>query len=86
MIQKITIKGFLAGCAGGEVAAAKYTARLETAGPVSCESLSLGESATGTIVVKWKHKGEGESVSTISMPLSEPRRTALQRQHRHGSV
>jgi hypothetical protein len=69
-VQNITIKGTLSGCTG-TVTTAKYVAQLKTADPVSCSALaSPGEVATGSIVIKWSPKGQGNSNGTFSMPLT----------------
>lgn len=70
-VQNISIKGSLSGCTGA-VTSAKYVAHLKTTDPVSCTALSsTGEAATGTIVIKWSPKGQGNSNGTFSMPLTE---------------
>jgi hypothetical protein len=70
-VQNITIKGTLSGCTGSSVTGGTYLAHLKTAGPVSCAALSsAGEVATGSIVIKWSPKGQGNSNGTFSMPLT----------------
>jgi hypothetical protein len=71
-VQNITIKGVLRDCTGSTVTEAKkYVAHLKTNGPVDCSVLATGETATGTIVIKFrpKVKGLGNSHGTISMVL-----------------
>ena len=69
--QNITIKGTLSGCTGGTVTGGSYLAHLKTTNPVSCAALaSAGEAATGTIVIKWSPKGQGNSSGAFSMPLT----------------
>lgn len=70
-VQNITIKGVLTGCTGSTVTEAKYVAHLKTVHEVSCAALTgEGEAATGTIVIKWAPKGQGDSHGTISLPLT----------------
>jgi hypothetical protein len=70
-VQNITIKGTLSGCSGSSVSSGSYLAHLKTPAPVSCSALtSAGEAATGTIVIKWSPKGQGNSIGTFSMPLT----------------
>ncbi len=70
-VQNITIKGTLSGCTGGSVSGGSYLAHLKTTDSVSCAALaSVGEAATGSIVVKWSPKGQGNSSGTFSMPLT----------------
>jgi hypothetical protein len=70
-VQNIVIKGKLTGCIGSTATSATYVAHLKTTSPVSCTALSsAGEAATGSIVVKWSPKGQGNSNGTFSMPLT----------------
>ena len=70
-VQNITIKGKLTGCTASTATTATYVAHLKTTGPVSCAALaSAGEAATGSIVIKWSPKGQGNSKGTFSMPLT----------------
>jgi hypothetical protein len=70
-VQNITIKGTLSGCTGATVTGGTYVAHLKTTNPVSCAALaSAGEAATGSIVIKWSPKGQGNSNGTFSMPLT----------------
>ncbi len=69
-VQNISIKGMLSGCTG-TVTAGSYVAHLKTTNPVTCAALaSAGEAATGSLVIKWSPKGQGNSSGTLSMPLS----------------
>lgn len=71
-VQNISIKGTLSGCTGSTVTGGKYVAHLKTTHPVTCAALSsAGEPTTGTIVIKWSPKGQGNSNGTFSMPLTE---------------
>ena len=69
-VQNITIKGVLKGCTGSTVTEATYVAHLKTNGPVDCSVLATGETAEGTVVIKWKPKGQGNSHGTMSMALT----------------
>jgi hypothetical protein len=69
-VQNITIKGVLKGCTGSTVTEAAYVAHLKTNGPVDCSVLTTGETATGTIVIKWKPKGQHNSHGTMTMVLT----------------
>jgi hypothetical protein len=70
-VQTISIKGKLSGCTGGTVTGGSYVAQLKTTNPVSCSALSSpGEAATGSIVIKWSPKGQGNSQGTLTMPLT----------------
>jgi hypothetical protein len=74
-VQNITVNGTLSECAGegSTVTGAKYLAHLKTAEPVSCSALT-GAGALeegGTIVIKWSPKGQGNSLGSFSMPLTE---------------
>jgi hypothetical protein len=70
-VQNITVKGTLSGCTGAGVTGAAYVAHLKTTSAVSCAALSsAGEAATGSIVIKWSPKGQGNSNGTFSMPLT----------------
>jgi alpha-tubulin suppressor-like RCC1 family protein len=70
-VQTMKIKGTLTGCTGEPFTAAKFTATLKTAGPVSCSVLKTsGETATGTAKYKWTPKAK-PSAGTLSMLLTE---------------
>jgi hypothetical protein len=70
-VQNVTIKGTLSGCTGSTVTAASYVAHLKTTDPVSCAALaSAGEATSGSIVIKWSPKGQGNSNGTFGMPLT----------------
>ncbi len=68
-VQNITIKGLVKGCTGSTVTEANYVAHLKTNGPVDCSVLATGETAEGTLVIKWRPKGQGNSHGTMSMEL-----------------
>jgi hypothetical protein len=68
-VQNITIKGVVRGCTGSTVTEANYVAHLKTSGPVDCSVLATGETAEGTVVIKWRPKGQGNSHGTMSMEL-----------------
>jgi hypothetical protein len=68
-VQNITFKGVVKGCTGSTVTEASYVAHLKTNGPVDCSVLATGETAEGTVVVKWRPKGQGNSHGTMSMEL-----------------
>jgi len=68
-VQNITVKGIVKGCTGSTVTEANYVAHLKTNGPVDCSVLATGETAEGTVVIKWKPKGQGNSHGTMSMEL-----------------
>ncbi len=76
-VQNITVKGFLTGCTGSTVSGAGYVAHLKTTNPVTCATLATAEPATGTIVIKWSPKGQGNSQASLSMPLTSLAETAL---------
>src|ERR1019366_5237256 len=70
-VQNITIKGTLSGCTGSTVTGGSYLAHLKTTNPARCAALgSAGEAATGSMVIKWSPKGQGNSNGTFSMPLT----------------
>ncbi len=70
-VQTVKIKGTLTGCADEPFTAVKYTATLQTAGPVSCPVLTgAGEPATGTATFKWTPNAK-TSKGTLSIPLTE---------------
>ncbi|HSZ15049.1 MAG TPA: hypothetical protein VK790_13520 [Solirubrobacteraceae bacterium] len=69
-VQNIVIKGSFSGCTGGTVSSAPYVAHLKTSEPVDCAMLSASNPATGTIVIKWNPKGQGNSDGTLSLPLT----------------
>jgi hypothetical protein len=68
-VQNVVIKGSLSGCTGSSVTSATYVAHLKTAA-VDCATLASGSAATGTVVVKWSPKGQGNSQGTLSLPLT----------------
>lgn len=70
-VQNIMIKGSLSGCTGSTVTSATYVAHLKTTNPVDCETLATGGPATGTVVIKWSPKGQGDSQGTLSLPLTD---------------
>jgi hypothetical protein len=73
-VQNISVKGTLTNCTGEEptVTSGKYVAHLKTTEPVTCAALAgPGAPATGTIVIKWSPKGQGNSMGSFNMPLTE---------------
>jgi hypothetical protein len=70
-VQNIVIKGSLSGCTGSTVTSATYLAHLKTTNPVDCATLSSSGPATGTVVIKWSPKGQGDSQGTLSLPLTD---------------
>ncbi len=74
-VQNITINGTLSECSGegSTVTGAKYVAHLKTAEPVTCSALTGAGAAEegGTIVLKWSPKGQGNSMGSFTMPLTE---------------
>jgi hypothetical protein len=75
-VQNITVKGRLSECAGegSTVTGATYVAHLKTTEPVTCSALTgpgALDAEGGTIVIKWSPKGEGNSLGSFSMPLTE---------------
>jgi len=71
-VQNVTVKGTLSGCSGGGVTSASYLAHLKSTNAVTCAALTgSGAPTTGTIVIKWSPKGQGNSNGTFSMPLTE---------------
>jgi hypothetical protein len=70
-VQNVSIKGTLSGCTGSTVTKGSYVAQLKTTHAVTCAALAgAGEPATGSIVIKWSPKGQGNSMGTFSMPLT----------------
>lgn len=70
-VQNIVVNGLLSGCTGA-VTEAKYVAHLKTTNAMTCSSLqTAGETATGTIVIKWKPKGQGNSNGTLTVTVTE---------------
>lgn len=74
-VQNISIKGVLSGCSGegSTVTGAAYVAQLKTTTAVKCSVLTgpgAAEEHTN-IVIKWSPQGEGNSMGTFSMPLTE---------------
>jgi hypothetical protein len=80
-VQTVTIKGTLKNCSGEEssVTSGKYEAHYKTAEAVTCATLtSAGAAAADSnIVLKWTPKGQGNSMGTFSMPLTEAPGTSL---------
>jgi hypothetical protein len=76
-VQNVTIKAALSECSGeeSEFTGGKFVAHFKTAEPVSCSTLT-GE-GTGAapeenkIVLKWTPKGSGNSLGTVSLPITE---------------
>ena len=74
-VQNVSIKGTLTGCKGVEnsFTGGKFNAHFKTAEPVTCAILT-GTGAAGTesnIIAKWTPSGEGNSMGTFSLPLTE---------------
>ncbi len=72
-VQKVTVKGTLSECEEGPERAT-YTAKFQTAGPVSCELLFGTEEvtpATAALSIKWAPSEEGRSMGTIMFPVGE---------------
>lgn len=65
-VQNIVIKGSLGGCTGSTVTSATYVAKLKTSKPVTCGSLT-GETAAGSVVIKWSPKGQGNSNGSLTL-------------------
>lgn len=72
-VQNVILKGTLANCTGEEsaVTSGKYVAHLKTAEAVTCSALTGAGAAEGTIVLKWTPKGEGNSMGSFSMAVTE---------------
>jgi hypothetical protein len=68
-VQNVVVKGVLSGCTGGTVSEGKYVAHLKTAGPMTCATVASGEAASGTIVIKWAPKGQGNSHGSVEMTI-----------------
>jgi len=67
-IQNIVVHASLGGCTGSTVASASYVAKLKSSQPATCGSLAVaGETATGSVVVKWSPKGQGNSKGTLTL-------------------
>lgn len=67
-VQNIVVHASLGGCTGSTVSSATYVAKLKSSQPVTCASLAVaGETATGSVVVKWSPKGQGNSVGTLTL-------------------
>jgi hypothetical protein len=66
-VQNIVAKGVLTGCTGS-VTEAKYVAHVKTTNAATCSTLlAPGETATGSLVIKWKPKGQGNSQASITV-------------------
>jgi hypothetical protein len=74
-VQNVTVKGALSGCSGEEstVTSGKFVAHFKTAEAVTCAVLGGEGAASGEskIVLKWTPKGQGNSMGTFDMPLTE---------------
>ncbi len=74
-VQNVTINGTLTECSGegSTVTSGKYLAHLKTAEAVTCSALTgAGALEEETkIIIKWSPKGQGNSMGTFSMPLTE---------------
>jgi Regulator of chromosome condensation (RCC1) repeat len=74
--QTVKVKGTLTGCVNEPFTEAKYTAKLTTAGAVSCSALTgPGEPASGT--VKYKLAPKTKRSGTFEIALSEASGMAL---------
>jgi hypothetical protein len=70
-VQTMKIKGTLTGCTDEPFTEVKYTAKLKTAGPVSCPVLAgAAEPAAGDAKYAWTPKVKG-STGPLSMQLAE---------------
>jgi hypothetical protein len=78
-IQTAKIKGTLTGCTGDAFTEVSYTAKLKTAGPLSCSMLNgEGEMASGTAKFKWTPKTKPtSSTATLGVFLTETAPVAL---------
>ena len=80
-VQAIKIKGRLAGCTGEPFTEVSYKATLETAGPVSCSTLTAPDAeakATGEAKYKWTPKAKPSTATgPLSLVLSETPSVAL---------
>jgi hypothetical protein len=74
-VQNVQINGSLSECAGTEteVKEAKFQAHFKTAEPISCATLTGAGVGAATeenkLIIKFK--GEGNSIGTISVPITE---------------
>ena len=67
-VQNIVVHATLGGCTGSSVSSATYVAKLKSSLPATCASLATaGETATGSVVVKWSPKGQGNSKASITL-------------------
>jgi len=67
-VQNIVIKGSFTGCTGSTVNSATYVAKLKSAHAATCATLAVaGETASGSFVVKWSPKGQGNSHGTLTL-------------------
>jgi hypothetical protein len=67
-LQNIVIKGTLTGCTGSTVTSASYVAKLKSSKAATSSSLAVaGESASGSVVIKWSPKGQGNSTSSLTL-------------------
>jgi hypothetical protein len=70
-VQTMKVKALTTGCEGGGFSTVKYTAKLTTAGRVSCATLSEGGGgAWGSARFKWTPKAK-PSTASLSLRLSE---------------
>jgi hypothetical protein len=74
-VQNVSIKGTLSHCSGEEssVTGGKYVAHFKTAEPVTCAVLTGAGApeAESNIVLKWSPKGQGNSMGTFTLPVTE---------------
>lgn len=73
-VQNVVIKGTLSGCTGSTAASATYVAHLKTTGAVTCATYA-DEAVSGTIVVKWSPKGQGNSHGTLETAIGSGSQT-----------
>jgi hypothetical protein len=67
-VQNIVIHGSLSECTGSTVTGATYAAKLKSAKAATCATLAIaGETASGSIVVKWSPKGQGNSHGSVTL-------------------
>jgi hypothetical protein len=67
-VQNVMIHGSLSGCTGSSVTSATYVAKLKSSKAATCSTLSTaGETATGSVVIKWSPKGQGNSNGTLTL-------------------
>ncbi len=71
-VQNIVAKGSLGGCTGSTVTSGTYVAKLKSSKAETCNSAAgVGETATGSIVIKWSPKGQGNSTASLTLTRTE---------------